>query len=204
MSVNYAYDETAAIKADDAASRIAESGPYVGTFKKVWATKSANTGTEGIAFAFDSPGNGTVEFTLWTRKEDGTMIFGWNQVSAIMFLLGVKKLESEVGKVEVYDEGEGKRVEQDGDVFPSLCDKPIGIVLQKELYTKTGGGDGSRLGLYGVYDATTKLMVSELKEKKTQPVKLDRLLKGLKTRDSRKAQAPEPSHPSIGAPEGSY
>jgi hypothetical protein len=203
MSIDYTYDEKAATKADDAASRIAENGAYVGTFKKAWAIVSTNTGTHGITFAFESPGQGTAEFTLYTRKADGTEIFGWNLVSAIMFLLGVKKLESERGMVEVYDEDQGKRVEQEGDVFPALCDKPIGVVLQKELYTKQGGGDGTRIGLYGVYDAATKLMMSELKEKKTTPVKLERLLKGLKTKDSRKAAAAEPAHPSVGA-EGGY
>lgn len=202
MTTSYEFDERAATKADDAASRIAENGAYPGHFKKAWAVTSSRTGTEGIAFSFDSPGQGTAEFTLWTRKEDGTEIFGWNQVSAIMFLLGIKSLTSERGMIEMWDEDVGKRIEQEGDVFPALCNKPIGLVLQKEWYSKDNGGDGSRMNLYGVYDSATKLMMSELKEKKTTPVKLERLLKGLKTKDSRKAAANEPHQPALGGVDG--
>ncbi len=196
--IEYDYDEKAATKADDAASRIAEAGPYIGKFTKVYAIE-AQSGAKGITFEFDSPGNGTTEFSLYTLNKDGAPIFGMNMVSAIMFLLGVKKLSSEPGTVMAWDEAEGKRVEQDGEVFPTLCDKPIGIVMQKELYTKGNGSrDGVRFGLYGLFQPETKLMMSEIKEKKTTPVKLERLLKGLKVKDSRKAEVAEPGQPSVG------
>jgi hypothetical protein len=198
MTISYDYDESRATKADDAASRIAEAGPYIGQFKKAYAIE-AQSGAQGITFEFDSPGNGTTEFSLYTLSKDGEPIFGANMVNAIMFLLGVKKLTSETGKVEKYDPETKTREEQDGEVFPQLCNKPIGIVLQKELYTKANGSrDGVRFGLYGVFQPETKLMMSEIKEKKTSPVKLDRLLKGLKVKDSRKAEVAEPGQPSVG------
>lgn len=198
MSIEYDYDEKAATKADDAASRIAEAGPYIGKFTKAFAIE-AQSGAQGITFEFDSPGNGTIEFSLYTISKDGAPIFGANMVNAIMFLLGVKKLVSETGMVERYDADVGKRVEEDGEVFPALVGKPVGIVLQKELYTKSNGArDGIRFGLYGLFQPETKLMMSEIKEKKTSPVKLDRLIKGLKVKDSRKAEVAEPSQPSVG------
>lgn len=194
--ITYDYDEKAAVHADDAASRIAESGPYIGSFTKAFAIQ-AQSGAQGISFEFNSPGQGTSEFSLYTVSKDGAPIFGGNMVNAIMFLLGVKKLTSEPGTVTVWEDG--AKVEKEGEVFPQLCGKPIGIVLQKELYTKGNGArDGVRFGLYGMYQPETKLMMSEIKEKKTTPAKLDRLLKGLKVKDSRKPEAAEPGQPSVG------
>lgn len=204
MTIEYNYNEQSAVKADDAASRIAEPGPYVGKFVRVEAIKSERTGAQGIAFAFEAPGQGTTDFSLWTQGADGKPFFGMNMVNAIMFLLGVKSLKSVPGKVERYDEEAKARIEVDGDVFPDLCNKPIGIVLQKELYSKDNGGDGVRMNLYGLFQPETKLMMSEIKERKTTPVKLERLVKGLKVKDSRKARSDEPSQPSLGVATGDY
>lgn len=206
--VSYAYDETNAAKADKAADTITEGGAYIGKFVRAEATKSEKTGTQGIVLAFEAPGSGNAEFTLWTRKEDGTEVFGMAQVQAIMFLLGVKSLKSVKGKITKWEEVEGKgrqQVETEGNTFPDLCGKPIGIVLQKELYSKQGGkGDGSRMGLHGLFQPETKLMMSEIKERKTSPVKLERLLKGLKVKDTRKSDASEPGQPSMGTIGGDY
>lgn len=196
MTISYDYDEKAAVKADDAASRIAEAGPYIGKFTKVYAIE-AQSGAEGLTFEFDSPGNGTTQFSLYTKSKDGAPIFGANMFNAIMFLLGVKKLSSVPGTAEIWQDGE--KSEQDVETFPELCNKPIGIVMQKELYTKGNGArDGVRFGLYGMFQPETKLMMSEIKEKKTTPAKLDRLLKGLKVKDSRKPETAEPGQPSVG------
>lgn len=205
---DYGYNEAGALKADAAASRLNENGAYVGTIKRAEAMV-AKTGTKGVTLTFDSPGNGSIDLTLYTIKkgEDGKPIelFGKAQLDAIMFLLGLKSLKAEAGKVSVWSDAEGKRVEEEGKVYPELCNKPIGIVLQKELYTKDGGGTGERMNLAGLFQAETKLMMSEIKERKTTPVKLDRLTKNLKNKDSRKAGAAEPPQPGVGAvPDGGY
>jgi hypothetical protein len=135
-------------------------------------------------------------------------VFGKAQVDAIMFLLGLKSLKSVPGKVQRWvdnDKGEREKMEVDGRVFPDLCNRSIGIVLQKELYSKkASSGDGQRMSLYGLFQPETKLMMSEIKERKSKPEKLDRLLKGLKTKDTRKAPEAEPSQPAIGAGAGDY
>lgn len=204
--ISYDYDEANAVKADDAASRLTDNGAFVGVFKSAEAVKSDKTGTHGIAFVFDSPGNGNAEFTLWTRKADGSDVFGKAQVDAIMFLMGLKGLKGVTAKVQRWaenDKGDREKMEVDGKVFPDLCNRPIGVVLQKELYSGKNGS-GERMNLYGLFQPETKLMMSEIKERKTTPVKLERLLKGLKTKDSRKAQADEPAQPAIGAGAGDY
>jgi hypothetical protein len=124
-------------------------------------------------------------------------------VQAAMFLMGVKSLKTTTGKVSKWSEAEGKRVEEDGDVYADLCGKPIGIVLSKELYTTQKGSDATRLNLEGLYQPETRLTMTEIKEKKTVPVKLDRLVKGLKVKDSRTKGA-EPAQPSVVAGAGDY
>ena len=201
---SYDYDEKAASHADDVANRIDTGGPYIGIFKRAEATVSAQKGTEGIVLEFEVPGGGSVENTLWTRKADGSAIFGDSMVQAIRLILGVKgSMSSTSGKVMVWEEG--KKVEADGEVFPQLCGKRIGVVFQKELFTKNNGQEGWRMNLYGVFDADSKLTASEIKEGVKEPKKLERLVRSAqKVKDSRVAAAAEPAQPAVGAAAGDY
>lgn len=200
----YVYDSEAASKADDVANRIDQSAAYVGQFAVVHAIESTK-GTTGLHFEFESPGGGKAGFDCWTHKEDGTPVFGNNQVQAMMAVLGLKGLKSVEGKHEAWEDG--KRVEVEGEVFPELCKKDIGLVLQKEKYTKGDGKEAFRMNLYGIFHPVTKFTSSELKEKKAKPEKLEKMLRALKDKDSRVAATAEPAQPTVGgvAPtEGSY
>lgn len=194
---DYTYDPDAAGKAD--ASRIDTSAAYVGQFKLVHAIKSERTGTEGLHFEFDSPSVGGTSFDVYTKKADGTPVFGYNQVNAMMAILGLRGLKGVPGKYEAYDSELGKRVETDGEVFPELTGKDIGLLLQKELYTKQDGKDGWRMSLFGIFHPQLRLTASELKEKKVVPEKFDKMVRALKDKDSRKAVTPEPDQPQVGA-----
>lgn len=206
MSIDYTYDETSAQRADEAASRLEHAQPYIGTFKRAQAIVSANTGTQGIEFEFDAPGQGGTTFSLYTRKEDGTAVFGANFVNAFMFFFGLRSLKSQKGKGEVWDNDTNKRVEADVDLFPDLCGKPIGLVFQKEMYTNQKGSDGERLNLAIVFQPETRLLMSEIKERKSKPEKLEKALKTLKVKDQRKKHAlsMEPEQPGMGAVVGDY
>jgi hypothetical protein len=203
MTFNFTIDDSLLSKADDAANKLSEQGAYVGAFRKA-VKRTAKSGSWGIELEFEAPGSGKANFTLWAFKEDNTPNNGPGAplLQAAMYLMGLRTLEAESGMVEEYDAAQGKRVEKEGTVFSTLCNKPIGVVFEKELYTTEKGGTAERLNLVGIYQPETKLMVTELREKKTQPVKLDRLLKSLKVKDSRKkgaAASSEPSQPSLGA-----
>lgn len=203
---DYSYDEDSAVKADAAASRINEGGGYVGVLTKAEAV-TAQSGTRGIDFTFEQKGGGNATFTLWTKKESGESAFGKAFVDSMLFHFGMKTLKGVVGKVEKWVDSDKGRVkeEADGTVYPDLCNKPIGVVLEKELTSKKNGSDSFRFNLVGLFGAETKLMMSEIKERKSTPAKLDRLLKGLKVKDSRKAAANEPAQASLGgAAEGDY
>lgn len=202
MTFTFSLDDTLLNKADDAASHLSEQGAYVGAFRKAVKRTSSKTGSWGIEFEFEAPGSGKTNFTLWAFKEDDTPNNGPGAplLQAMMYLLGVRNLTGAPAMVEEYDAEAKKRVEKEGTVFPDLLDKPVGVVFEKELYSTGKGGSGSRLNLVGVYQPETKLMVTELREKKTQPVKLDRLVKSLKVKDSRKPDASggEVAQPSLG------
>lgn len=196
MAINYEFNEELAQRGDSAASRL-DTGPVVGVFKRAWAVQSENTGTHGVELEFEEPSGGKATTTLWTQREDGTPVFGQSLLQAAMYLMGVKSLKSEPGKIEKYDEDAKGRVEVDGDTYPALCNKPIGVVWQKELYSKNNGSDGDRLNIVMFYQPETKLTMTELKERVTKPQKLEKLLKTLKVKDTRKKSA-EPAQPSIG------
>lgn len=205
MSINYEYDENAASHADDVANRIDSNGMYVGVFKRVSAVESSK-GTKGVSFEFDAPGGGSAEWTCWTAKqdEDGNekTLFGLNQVQAMMSILGVKGLRSKTGKVSEWIDG--KKAEVDGERFFDLEGKNIGVVLQKELYSKDNGGEGYRMNLFGTFHAETKLTASEIRERKTEPKKLEKMVSSVKTKDSRINKTNESAQPSIGVEAGSY
>ena len=205
MSINYDYDENAGAHADDVANRIDQCGAYIGEFTVVNAMESSK-GTQGIHFEFTSPGGGTASFDCWTEKtdDDGNpkTLFGLNQVQAMMSILGVRGLKSEPGEVEEWVDG--KRVKVEGDRFPALEKKKIGLVLQRENYSKQDNSDGFRMNLFGVFHAESRLTASEIKERKVAPEKLEKMLRGLKTKDSRVARIAEPAQPPMGAAAGGY
>lgn len=201
-ATSFELDDEAASKADNVANRIDQSAAYIGRFKTVHSIKAERTGTSGLHFEFVSPGGGQAGFDVYTVKADGTKTFGWNQVMALMALLGLRSLRGVKGKHEAFVDG--KRQEVEGEVFPDFADKDIGLVLQKERYNKQDGGETFRMNLQALFHPVTKMTSSEIKERKATPEKLEKILRSLKDKDSRKVQAAEPGQPAVGAPEGSY
>lgn len=200
MSINYEYDEAAASHADDIANRINDNGYFVGVFKRAEAIE-AETGATGIKFEFEAPGGGNTTFSLYGHRKDGSVIFGWNLIQAAMCILGLKGLKSKVGKVQHYDKETKKQVEVEGEVFSEFLNKPIGIVMQKELYTRDDtGADATRVNLYSFFHPETKFTASEIRERAKEPLKFAKIVKGLKTKDSRKQRTAEPAQPGMGAP----
>lgn len=205
MAVEYTYNEEQASKADSMADRIDTGGAYVGTFLRAEAVESEK-GTQGVLFEFEAGSAGKAEFTLWTVKDNGEAAFGMNFLQSILLMFGLRGLKAVSGLVERYDYDAGKRIEEEGEVFPDLVGKKIGVILQKELTTRQSGGEGFRMNCYGIFHHETRLTASEIRERKVTPAKVDKLLRSLKDKDSRKAKA-EPAQPSMAvasAPEGTY
>jgi len=204
MGTNYEFDENQASKADSAADRIDTSAAYVGVLTKAWAVES-QSGTTGIGLHFDAGADGKTETTIWTVKENGEPAFGMAFLQSMMLMFGLRSLKAEPGLVEEWDDDANKRIEVEGEIYPELCGKRIGLVLQKELTSKKSGGDSFRMSIYGVFHHESKLTASEIRERKVKPMKLDKLLKGLKDKDNRKKAEPDqPSMAAAGIATGSF
>lgn len=202
MALEFNYSEEAARGADKNADRITDSGAYVGKLTRAYAT-TAGTGTQGIQCEFSGP-QGTADFQLWTHDENGhpkPSSPGFAFLNSLMFFFGLKTLHAERGTAEVWKDVPGKdkreKVEEEVDTFPELCDKTIGLVLQRD-----NGDNGYRMNLYGVFDPTTRKTMTETKENVAKATKLDRMLKGLKDKNSRtkaRRDEAEPGQPGVGA-----
>ncbi len=202
---NFEYDPAAAGKADDWANRINESALYIGKLTRADATVSSSKGTKGINFEFTLPNGAQTTFSVWHEKEDGSRIdMGYNKVQALMTILGLRSLKTAEGKVSVWDMDEKKRVEVDGEVYPDLIDKDIGVALEKELTTGGSGQDSYRMNLASFFRAKDKFTASEIRDKKTKAEQIEKILKSLRTKDSRVKREAEPGQPGMGAPAGDY
>lgn len=200
----FEYDADAAGKADDWANRINESALYPGKLTRADATVSSEKGTKGINFEFTMPNGASTTFSLWYERENGERIdMGYNKVQSLMTILGLRNLKTAPGKVSVWDMDEKKRVEVDGEVYPDLIDKEVIVALEKELTTGSNGQDSYRMNLSS-FLRKDKLTAAEIRDKKTKPEQVEKILKSLRTKDSRVKRSSEPSQPGMGAPTGDY
>ena len=167
-------------RASESSPRITETGAYTGTFTKALSVKS-NAGTVGIEFEFeDGTTKATADFlTIYTHKADGTPVFGNKVISALMTCLKLREFSDTVGTVDIWDSVQKKKVPQQASIYPDLMNKPIGVLLQAEEYFTSSGEPRMRMVLAGFFEASTRLMATEILDKKATPQQLDRLLASL-------------------------
>src|SRR5690606_16467209 len=118
----------------------------------------------------------------------GEALYGYKVLSAIMTVMGVQSLEPKQGNIKAPD-GNPRQV----TAFPALHGKPIGLVLQKVLYTKNDGKDGYKFNIFAPFNARTELTAKEMRDGNTQPVALGGIIATLKDKDERTA-----GHPGAG------
>lgn len=187
--MEYQMDTSAARKADSRGSYISELGAYVGKFTRVEAI-TASTGTTGIGFTFVSEAGQRTDFSLYTTKADGTQLFGYQTLSAILACLGLRGVTSAPGKVLKFDRELGREVEMQSTVFPQMLGKPIGVMLETREYEKRDGSIGMSMELASIFQANTHLMASEILDRATKPERFDKALAGLKHRPLKRNAAP--------------
>lgn len=184
-SFEFDYDEGAAKLADRAADRLTDGGAYVGSFKVVSPFKSEK-GTIGTQFDVVLKDGGETNFGLFLVGQDGKELFGMQNFQGIRAVMGLKgRAKPSKGMVRKYNKEAKAWEDAEGPVYADMMDKEIGMVLQKELYTKQGGGDGVRFNLVTVYDPKTRLTPREIIAGEKVPKRLDKVLKGLTDKDSR-------------------
>ncbi len=201
--MSYTLDTNEARKADTTGGMITEIGKYVGAITQA-VEVVAGTGTKGIALTFQSNGAQKARLSLYTLKTDGTKLMGYQALMAIMTCLKLRTIAEKKGTALQWDSEAKAEVPVDAVIFPDLCNKPIGVLLETEDYPKNDGGIGTRMVLKGVFQADTELTASEILDKKTQPLQLERMVESLRHRPSKAAKAaPARQHaPSGGAGSG--
>lgn len=170
----YQLDPKAAQKADQTGNRITEIGKYVGTFTQA-EDITAGTGTKGVALRFDANGQGA-NLSLYTKKADGETIMGFQVLMAIMTCLGLRNIEPKDGTVKAWDRDSNTEITKQAKVFPELCGKPIGLLLETEGYLKSDGSTGTKMVIAGVFQAKTELTATEILERKTVPEMLPKMV----------------------------
>lgn len=190
----YTMDSEAARKADTLGGQINELGKYVGQFTQA-VDITASTGTKGIALTFQARNGQKARLSLYTEKANGEKIMGFQALSAIMACLSLRGIKQVQGEYTVWNNGTRKEEKKRGAIFPDLCDKPIGLLLETEDYEKQDGTIGTRMVLRCPFQANTELTAGEILDRKTDPEMLEKLVEGLRHRPikSKSGSAPAPA-----------
>lgn len=194
----YKLDTNAAKAADSTGSRITETGKYKGHFTRAEHIEARNTKTKGIDFDFVSDGGQKARFAIYTVKADGTTIYGYKQLMAMLTVLSLRSIANPVDTVSrVYDFDAREEVNKSSPQFVELLNKPIGLLLAMEEYEP----GKLRPTLSGVFQADTELVASEILERKSQPqtlAKMVALLRDKPLRGSAPAGHTQAADPSTG------
>jgi len=176
----YNYDKQAALSADSIGGRITEKGKYIGKFTRAEHIKSPKTGTVGIEFDFVTNDGLRARFNLYTRKSDGTTIYGYKQLMTLMTCLGLRGLADPQNRMaRVYDIDLKREVEKTVPQFVELLDKPIGLLIHMEEYGDAGKW---RPAFSHAFEASTELMATEILNEKVVPERLPKVLASLQDR----------------------
>ena len=184
------FDVQAADKADvRGPARIDTSGMYLGKLTTVYAI-TASTGTKGLQLEFKDNAGASAEIKLYHTKADRTRTQGYDQIQALLRLLGLTKLKGVAGVARQYVNGAWDE-EAAATVYPDLCNKPIGVVLRKRLYDGKKG-DGFSFDLEHFFDAATGQTGSERAAGKPA-AKIAQALLTLKDKDERRPRQTVPA-----------
>lgn len=187
----YELNTDSARKADQGGQMISEVGKYVGTFTQA-EDVTAKSGTKGVSLTFESNSGQKARLSLYTKKSDGTTIMGFDTLMAIMTCLKLRSIKPTPGIVKSWDNDQNKEVEKQSTVFPDLCGKSIGLLLETEDYLKQDGtpAKNPRIIIKSVFQAETELTASEILDRKTSPVMLPKMVEGLRHRPLKNAPKP--------------
>lgn len=178
-------------------ARIMETGSYIGKFTMAKAV-IASTMSTGIEFDFEAEDGKTAKYlTIYTHNKDGNEIWGLKQVNAIMACAGVKTMNGQMVNAKVYDHDARKEVDAQVEAYPEIINVPIGLVLQKELYTSNAGEDKERMTIYTPFEAATKRTATERLDS-LDATAIDQILNHLSDKNSRKSTA-APAAPTASA-----
>lgn len=186
----YTLDKQAAMNADATGKWLTETGKYVG---RILCAEDilASTGTRGIALTLQAQDGRETRQFIYTEKENGERLSGFDLVMALMTCLKLRDIKPVAGQVKRWDKEAKQEYTEQGKVFPELAGKPIGFLLQKteEASRKNPNETAWTAKLVGVFDAATELMASEILSGKKAPEALAMRVAQLADRPMKKRQA---------------
>lgn len=167
---SYTVDPNAARQAN-ANNYIEETGKYIGHIVTAEATKSRN-GTDGIEISFKSNAGQMANFlTLWTYNAEGKDLYGLKVFNALMVCAELQSITPQQSTIT-----DATGTQRAATIFPELSNRPIGLVLQKEFYTKNDGSDGSRFNIYAPFHPQSEKMAKEILDGVSAPKALASLV----------------------------
>ena len=203
MTNDYGYtlDTGAAKSAETIGKYIRETGKYKGKFTRAELLISQAKGSRGIEFDFLSDEGKECTLQIWTHSGTGEAYSGINMVNAIMTCLSLRGIQPKLMVVEKYDYDSKQRLRANIEGFGDLMNKPIGLLLQKEI-SEYQGKDKTKMLIFAAFNASSEKTASEIIDKVAQPVALEKLLSGLHDKDARgkTASAPQSSAPRQSQP----
>lgn len=183
----YALDANEARKADNTGTSIREMGKYIGKFIQA-EDITASTGTKGIALTFEASGQKT-RFSLYTKRSNGEIIMGYQGLMAIMTCLKLRNIAPQKGVITFWDNDAHAEKTKEGTVFPDLCNKPIGVLLETEDYLNRDGALKTRMVFAGAFQADTEFTATEILDKRTKPEQLEKMVAYLRHRPIKAAKS---------------
>ena len=169
-NVMFQFNQEAAMASRESFG-ITESGAYVGKLSAKYVQGSNGSKSAGIEFSLECDQGKLNYLTAWYQKKDGTCnTTGYNLVNAMMGLLKLQTLTSkQVGEEWVCPEFEGKQ---------------LGLVVQKELFTKNDGSEGYKFEIVMPFSAQSRKTLKEAIAN-APATAVDKMIPLLKTKDNR-------------------
>lgn len=195
MTNDYSYtlDTGAAKSAETIGKYIRETGKYKGKFTRAELLISQAKGSRGIEFDFLSDEGKECTLQIWTHSGTGEAYSGINMVNAIMTCLSLRGIQPKPMVVEKYDYDSKQKLRSNIEGFGDLMNKPIGLLLQKEI-SEYQGKDKTKMLIFAAFNASSEKTASEIIDKVAQPVALEKLLSGLHDKDARGKTQTAASH----------
>jgi len=198
----YTLDVTSAKNAESIGKFIRETGKYKGVFTRAELLISKNKGTHGIEFDFVSDGK-ECTLQLWTRNSQGEPLSAINMVNAIMTCLSLRGIQPKKATVEKYDYDTKQRHKVEIDAFLDLMNKPIGLLLQKELSIYEGK-EKSKMLIFAAFNHDSEKTATEIIDKVANPMALGKLVQNLADKDNRKSAGHSSTGQNKSAPNGGH
>ncbi len=184
--MTFALDQEAAKSADQRGKWIDLPGAYKGTFTRAEAI-TAKTGTAGVSFTFLAENGQKCNASLYTIKPDGEQLSGYKQIMALLTCLGLRGAEKKIGQVLKWDSERKEEYKVDGDIYPDLQGKEIGVFLETREFEKRDGSTGNAMEIAGFFRAKDNFMASEILSRSTHAEQFERTARSLKHRPLPKA-----------------